>query len=262
MIVNNVEDEGFPSFTPAFLAKTYILPQPEVSMTTAWVKILKLEYVATTKMMVVEGNNFRHKQYGEYDTSHIRNPYRMIALMLNKNFGKVDGKTYRFGWIPLIYHVAMKGTVFNWDDIVAKNLSTSIAAAQEGLLRGKIDFYMGSFLVDCILCHLPFEKLNCTWKGGKAPIYTAYQVLWAHKYHSYYKLIYEEFFIPLYRLIFLEDCMCLSEGALETIKEHGDYFFYEEGTYLRMYGGTKAPSLILKYTTDYIGHKEAVSNFS
>ena len=48
------------------------------------------------------------------------------------------------------------------------------------------------------------------------------------------------------------------EGALEAIREYGDYFFSEEGTYLRMYRGTKAPSLLPKYATDYIVHKEAV----
>ena len=40
--------------------------------------------------------------------------------------------------------------------------------------------------------------------------------------------------------------------------EYGDYLFFEEGTYLRMYGGTKAPSLLPKYAIDYIVHKEAV----
>ena len=88
--------------------------------------------------------------------------------------------------------------------------------------------------------------------------YVAYQILWAHKYHSYYKSICEEFLIPLYQLIFLEECKCLSEGALESIREFGDNFFSEEGTYLRMYGGTKTPSLLPKYVTDYVVHKEAV----
>ena len=40
--------------------------------------------------------------------------------------------------------------------------------------------------------------------------------------------------------------------------EYDDYLFSEEGTYLRMYGGTKAPSLLPKYATDYVVHKEAV----
>ena len=61
--------------------------------------------------------------------------------------------------------------------------------------------------------------------------------------------------MPLYKLIFLEECPCLSEGALESIREYGDYFCTEEGTYLRMYGGMKYPLLVLKYAIDYIVHK-------
>ena len=62
----------------------------------------------------------------------------------------------------------------------------------------------------------------------------------------------------IYQLIFLKECKSMSEGALEVISEHGDYFFSEEGTYLRMYGGTRAPSLLPNYATDYIVQKEAV----
>ena len=157
-----------------------------------------------------------------------------------------------------MYYVAMKGTIFNWDNIVANNLSTTIISSQEGLHQNKSEFYMGSFFIDCILCFRPFERLNYTWKGEKAPIYAAYQILWGHKYHNYYKLICEEFLIPLYQLIFLEEYKCLSEGTRESIKEFEDYFFSEEGTYLRMYGGTKAPSFMHRYAIDYIVHKEVV----
>ena len=48
------------------------------------------------------------------------------------------------------------------------------------------------------------------------------------------------------------------EGAMEIICEYGDYYFFKEGTYLRMYGGYRAPSLFPRYTTDYVVHKEAV----
>ena len=112
--------------------------------------------------------------------------------------------------------------------------------------------------MECILYRGRFEKLNCVWKEGRSPIYVAYQIMGAHKYHRHYHLICEEFIRPLYKLIFLEDCPCLSEGAVESIKEYGDYFFTEEGLYLRMYGVTKAPSLLPKYATDYTVLKEAV----
>ena len=53
----------------------------------------------------------------------------------------------------------------------------------------------------------------------------------------------------------------MSEGALEVISEYRDYFFSEEGTYLRMYEAARVPSLLPKYSIDYIVHKEVVSIF-
>ena len=49
----------------------------------------------------------------------------------------------------------------------------------------------------------------------------------------------------------------MSEEAFKVIKEHGGYYLTEEGMYIRMYGGSRAPSLLPKYTTDYVLHKEA-----
>ena len=80
-------------------------------------------------------------------------------LLLNKIYGRANGKFYKFGWITLIYHIAMKGTLFNWADIISKNLSTSIKASQEGLHLNKYEFYMPSFLVDSILYHHQFEGI-------------------------------------------------------------------------------------------------------
>ena len=86
----DVEDKGFASFTPSFIAKAYNLPPLEVSITNDWVKILTLDYMATTKMMVAEGKTFQHKQSWEYETSHLRTPYKMVVLMLNRIFGRAD----------------------------------------------------------------------------------------------------------------------------------------------------------------------------
>ena len=48
------------------------------------------------------------------------------------------------------------------------------------------------------------------------------------------------------------------EEAFKVIEEHGSYYLTEEGMYIRMYGGSSAPSLLPKYSTDYVLHKEAV----
>ena len=64
--------------------------------------------------------------------------------------------------------------------------------------------------------------------------------------------------MPLYTLIFLTECNCMSEEAFKVIEEFGDYYLTEDGLYIRMYGGSRAPSLIPKYTTDYVLYKEGV----
>ena len=51
----------------------------------------------------------------------------------------------------------------------------------------------------------------------------------------------------------------MSEDAMQVIDEYGDYFLTDNGMYIRMFGGSKTPFLLPKYATNYIIHKEAVS---
>ena len=99
-------------------------------------------------MMMTEGKSFRQRAFGEYETADLRTPYRLVALMLNEIFGRADGKFYKIGWIPLMYHVIMEGTVFNSADILANILSSCISVAQGGLRQQKFEFYMGSLLIE------------------------------------------------------------------------------------------------------------------
>ena len=111
--MNDVENKAFASFTPAYLGVAYNLLEKETSVTIEWLKILQLEYTATTKMMVAKGNMSRHKQSVEYETAHLRTPFRIIAPMLRRLYGRADGKIYNFGWMPIMYYVAMEGIFFN-----------------------------------------------------------------------------------------------------------------------------------------------------
>ena len=64
--------------------------------------------------------------------------------------------------------------------------------------------------------------------------------------------------MPLYRFIFLAKCDCMSEEALKVVQDNGHCYLTKKGLYLRMFGRTRAPSLLPKYTTDYVIHKEVV----
>ena len=167
-------------------------------------------------------------------------------------------KVLKLGWIPIIYFVATQGTIFNWTSIVSNSLSSCISAVLGGVSQKKSEFYMSSILIDCILCTQPFPSLKFHWDKDRAPVYAAYKLFWAHKYYSYYKEICENFIMPLYTLIFLFKCNCMSEGALKVVQEYRSYYLKEEGLYLRMYGSSRAPSLLPRYATDYVLHKKAI----
>ena len=176
--------------------------------------------------------------------------------MLNRFFGRSHGKSFKLGWIPIIFHVVTQGTIFNWANIVSNSLSACISSALGGVLQKKSEFYMSSILVDCILCTQPFPALRCNWDRDSTPVYIAYKLFWAHKYYSHYKEICEHFIMPLYTLILLTKCNCMSEEAFKLIEEHGSYYLTEERMYIRMYGCSREPSLLPQYTMDYVVHKE------
>ena len=111
--MNDVENKASASFTPAFLAAAYSLPERGVRLTIEWVKGFKFDYTAKARMMMIDGNFFRNNKSGEYETTHLKTPCRLIVLLLNRIYGRANGKFYKFRWIALIYHIAMKGTVFN-----------------------------------------------------------------------------------------------------------------------------------------------------
>ena len=84
---------------------------------------------------------------GEYETSTLRTPYRFIALMLNKIFGRANGKSFKISWVPVIFFVATQGTIYNWANIVSNSFPACISAALGGVSQKKTNFYMSSILL-------------------------------------------------------------------------------------------------------------------
>ena len=52
MILYNVEDKGFASFTLAYITKAYKLLGQEVNLTDDWINNLTIDYIVCTKMMM------------------------------------------------------------------------------------------------------------------------------------------------------------------------------------------------------------------
>ena len=142
---------------------SYKFPTPQTYLTESWLKDLNLDMVQTVKKMMIPGKKFRTRPSGEYETSTLHTPYRLIALMLNIIFGRDNGKNFKIGWVPVIFFVATQGPTFNWENIVSNSLSTYISVALAGVSQKKIEFYMSSILIDCILCTHPFLALKFQW---------------------------------------------------------------------------------------------------
>ena len=130
----------------------YHLPPAQIYLTKSWLKETNLDLVETVKRMIIPRKNFWTRPPGEYDTATLWTPYRFIALMLNMIFGRAHGKSFKLGWMPIIFYVAIQGTIFNWENIVSNSLSACISSALGGVSQKKLRFYMSSILVDCILC--------------------------------------------------------------------------------------------------------------
>ena len=147
---------------------------PQTYLTEGWLKDLDLDVLDNVKRMMVPENNFHTRPSGEYETANLRTPYRLIALMLNRIFGRANRKNFKLSCVPVIFFVATQGTIFNWENIVSNSLSTCICATVGGVSQKKSKFYMSLVLIDCILCTHPFPSMKCQWDKDKSPVYAAY----------------------------------------------------------------------------------------
>ena len=111
MILENVAKQGYAAYSPGYVAPAYHLPKSQVYLTEDWLKEIKMDLVETLKRMLVPRKNFRTRPSREYDTATLRTPYRIIALILNRIFGRAHGKSFKLEWVPIIFYVA---TVEAW----------------------------------------------------------------------------------------------------------------------------------------------------
>ena len=162
MLIGNVEGQGYATFSPGYVALAYHLPEPKIFLSNDWLDNLRMDLVETLKRMLLPGKLYRHRATEDYDTVSLRAPYRFVALMLHRIFGRASGRLFKFEWVPIMFHVVTQGTIFNWASLVSSSLSSCVAAALGGgESRKKSEFYMSSILIDCILCNQPFPGLKC-----------------------------------------------------------------------------------------------------
>jgi len=113
MILEDVNKQGYAAYSPGYVALAYHLPEAQVFLSDDWLNNIRMDLVETFKKMMLQGKHYRYRPTGDYDTTSLRAPYRFIALMLNQIFGRAHGRFFKLEWIPIIFHVATQGTIFN-----------------------------------------------------------------------------------------------------------------------------------------------------
>ena len=103
MVLANIEVQGHVPYGTAYVSMAYKLSTPQSYLIEGWLKDLNLDVVETVKMMMILGKNFRTRPSGEYETSSLHTPYKLIALMLNRIFGRDNGRNFKIGWVPVIF---------------------------------------------------------------------------------------------------------------------------------------------------------------
>ena len=105
-ILENVEKQGYVAYSPGYVALDYHLQEAQVFMSDDWLKNIRMDLVETLKRMLLSGKHFKTRATGEYDIASLRAPYRFIALMLNRIFGRANGRFFKLEWMPIIFYVA------------------------------------------------------------------------------------------------------------------------------------------------------------
>ena len=87
MILSNTEGKNYAAYSTAYVSQAYKLPTLQSYLKEEWLKGLDLDILDNVRRMMVHGNHFRTRPSEEYETAHLRTPYRLIALMLSGSFG-------------------------------------------------------------------------------------------------------------------------------------------------------------------------------
>jgi len=64
------------------------------------------------------------------------------------------------------------------------------------------------------------------------------------------------FIIPLYKIIFEEYPPCMSQGAMEAITKITDWYFWEVGTFFRVFSEENPLHILPRYATDILMMKK------
>jgi hypothetical protein len=251
-LINDDNGECVGVFLPVEVHNYYKLRDLEERLNTDFV-IKFYEKHDTNKVMASwwrEDKKYTNRTSGWYPTTNLREPYIYLMALICRLYGEKDCSRFSEAWMPLAYMVAISGRGFNWGAIISKQLSICIQQAQTPKEGETPSFYMASYLLDVICARNVFAGMNLSWHASELPVHVYFNVLWENRYKKSYSLICDQFIVRIHFMLFKKECPRLSAAAKKMISKVGHWYLDEHDTYIRVFGATRAPHLLLVYVPD------------
>jgi hypothetical protein len=109
---------------------------------------------------------------------------------------------------------------------------------------------MASYLLDVICARNVFIGMNLRWHVAELPVHVYFIILWENRYKKYYALSCDEFIARIHFIIFKKECPRLSAPAKKMVAKVGHWYLDEHSIYIRVFGATGVPHLLLANVLD------------
>jgi hypothetical protein len=108
-------------------------------------------------------NKFTNQRNGWYRKVNLREPYIYFMDLICQLYREKDCAKFSEAWIPLAYTMVISGSIFNWGEIIFKQLSISVQQNQTPKEGEELTFHMASYLLDVICARNVFVGKNLSW---------------------------------------------------------------------------------------------------
>jgi hypothetical protein len=172
--------------------------------------------------------------------------------LIYRLYGEKDCSRFSKAWMPLAYTTTTSGSSFKWGAIISKQLSICIQQAQMLKAIETPVFYMASYFLDVMCVRNIVAYMNLSWHVAELLVHVYFSVLWEKMYKKSYSLICDEFIAQIYFILFRKECPRLLAATKKMISKVGHWYLDERDTYIRVFGATKAPHLLLAHVSDHL----------
>ena len=120
----NFEDKSVSSYKASILNQIYHFKEAYVKVTPEWLKQKNdsANFLTIMKGWWSEGQFRAMSTSFEWKTSKFIKSIQIIVIFISRVFGRKDGSSFSYKWIPIIYQIITSGSTLNWGELISSNI--------------------------------------------------------------------------------------------------------------------------------------------